>query len=204
MLGDLARVIPYETGYRDLVRFKRALIPMALLEEETIEHVENLAERSIALDLRARTLSEAIEAIERLRNEISELIITVPCLDQKLLAELVPVLRRLAESGTYVVFLTRPPHEADVSCYETVTRYLLLYLEIMSKLEESGVRACYSSITETSIIVDRSAVITTYENHYAPQAGVVCVSDSLYAQNLALVHLRNCICTSHLVKEDRR
>ncbi len=204
MLGDLARIIPYEIGYRDLVRFKRALVPTFLLEEETIDRIERLAERSTTLDLRARTLSEAIEAIKQLGNEISELIITIPCLNQELLEELVPVLRELVESGTYVVFLTRPPHEADVSCYETVTRYLLLYLEVMSELNENGVRACYSSVTETSIIVDRSVVVTTYENRYVPQAGVVCVSDPLYAQNLALVHLRNCICTSHLVKEDRR
>jgi len=204
MLGDIARAIPYEAGYRDGVRFRRALIPTALLRENVIELIEGLTERISTLDIRVRTFHEALNAIASIADIVSEVIVSIPCLNDAFLREVVPILAKLVERGVYVVFVTRPPHEADISCVTPITRYLLLYIETMSRLEECGVRACYGSITETSIVIDRSTVITTYESSYVPYATTVTLNDYLYAQNLALTYLKTCVCSSNLVKEDRR
>jgi len=204
MLGDIARAIPYETGYRNGVRFRRALIPTTLLREDIIELIESLTERIPTLDIRVRTLHEAFNAIAGIADIVSEVIVSIPCLNDALLREVTPILAKLVERGVYVVFVTRPPHEADISCVTPITRYLLLYVETMSRLEECGVRTCYGSVTETSIVIDRSTVITTYESSYVPYATTVTLNDYLYAQNLALTHLKTCVCSSNLVKEDRR
>lgn len=204
MLGDIARALLYETGYRNEVRFRRVLIPSTLLRESSIELIESLAERIPSLDIRVRTLHEAFKAIVGIADIVSEVLVSIPCLNDAFLREVVPILAKLVERGVYVVFVTRPPHEADVTCVTPITRYLLLYIETMSRLGECGVRTCYGSVTETSIVIDRSTVITTYESSYVPYATTVTLNDYLYAQNLTLTHLKTCVCSSNLVKEDRR
>jgi len=204
VLGDLANILCYEYGYRGYIRYKRALVPRSLLNKDVIELVEKSTEQRVPMDIKAKNLKEAMNAIEAIRHEISELIISIPCLNSLVLEDIVPLLKDLAKNDVRIIFLTRPPHEADVSCYESLTRYLVLYLETISILNNANIFTCCSSVSELHIIVNRSTVISTYENTYKPHVSVVSISDNFYASNIALVHLRNCICFSHLVKEDRK
>ncbi len=198
ILGDIVKFVVVEYGYRGRIKYSRALIPLALyLSLKWLEQLTPNVNRSTKLTRLGVALEEVLERAR------SEVLIAVPCISRELQDVLIPSIRRLAEKGIRTYLVTRPLSEADLICSHSITKYAVMYLELASIIEEMGMHVCTSSIVDTTIVVDRRHVVTSSTTMFHRDAEAVEITDSDYAEQLAINLLRSCICCRCLVKEDR-
>ncbi len=197
LLGDLVGLVTFRRGYRDdSVRFVSAEIPSSLLSPEAIETLSDLEIEATRLD-HAKTLRDALEALRRVSSSVSEIVVSIPCLTEGFVRDVAPELASYAKSGARVIVLTRSPSDAETLCpVKSVSRYVLLHLELSSVLR--GCYICASQSVESSIVINRSSIITSFEPWLDPSSQVVVVNDRVYANTVATVSIRQCICSSPL------
>jgi len=201
ILGDLVEFVCRGYGYRDGRRFSFAMVPKELLDKRVLSELEKY--RPPSLDIEASKLSQVLKYLEDNARNISELLVAVPCITEGFLETVLPHIAALAERGIRVLLLTRPPTEAEVLCpIKSLSRYLMLYLELVSRASRV-MRVCCSNIVESAIVINREAVVNGYEPWLDEGSGIAVVKDRVYAQNIVSSYYRQCICSSPLVREDK-
>ncbi len=202
VFGDLLQFMEFGRGFRDAARFNYMYVGSDLLRNEVLETLEDLVENPPNIDLGGSRLVDFVHELARLGNEVSEVIVSIPCITREFVDEVLPVLNSLARNGARIYVLTRSPWEAEDVCNATVSRYAKLLMDLMLDLYE-GMKLCFSSVSETTIVVNRCVVATTYSISYRGSSSIIVVRDPIYGQNTAVTQLRQCLCVSTLVHEDR-
>ncbi len=197
VLGDLVGLTTFVKGVRDgVARFTSAYIPREAMDPQLIEELEVFEPPQTSLEP-VKTLEKALDAIEALGSEVTELVVSVPCLTEGFVKDAVPRLASLARRGARLILVTRAPTDAETLCpVKSVSRYLVLHLELGAVLRNCYV--CTSPSVESSIVVNRSCIITSFEPWLDPGSQIVVVNDRVYANTVATVALRQCICSTPL------
>ncbi len=195
IFGDLVGLMTFYRGVRDgYVKFTSANISSELLDPQIIEAIERLEPSPIDLG-QVKTLENALDAIEKLIGEITEVVVSVPCITEGFVKEVAPRIASIARKGVRVVLVTRSPTDAEAICpVKSVSRYVLLNLELNTILRNCYI--CTSPSVESSIVVNRSCIVTSFEPWLDLGSQVVVVNDRIYANTVATVSIRQCICST--------
>ncbi len=199
LLGDLHLFVEYEDGYRGSAPYKKAFVPVEILDLNIAEQL--YIDTELRDEMRLSSIKNIDELVQILKNS-REVIVAIQCLNE-IPSILLNELLRLGMLGTKVYIVTQLPSEVYEICNEKLHRMILLYMDLLERASKNNVKICISNIAENTIIIDRKHVIVvdfTQEKTSKDFRRIIAVEDTTYAQNLALTYLRSCLCSLNLVR----
>ncbi len=201
VLGDLSSIIYYETGYRENIRYKKAVIPRTITIPPIVTTLDKLF-RPIQLSISSTIAVDALREIENNLNIIGEIIVLLPCIDEYTINSIERLLRRAISSSKRVFLVTPSPslYEAR-KCGIDYKSYLISYIELQESFEKK-VFICNADTGNIGFIINRNFYLSSYGYKYRDNLEVISIKDQYYIENAALGYLRECLCSQHLIRED--
>ena len=205
LLGDLALFTLFEKGWRGGVPYVRVGVPRTLLTPRFVKAVARELEERRLEDLkrgrrpvRLRSVDEVRSYVESLEG-LSEVIVTVPCPNEASV-EFVSSLLEAGRRAYAKLVVARPPGEAEIVCGVPSDKLVASYLVLIEAAEGMGAYVCTSDVVDTHVVLNRSTVITVARGGLFKRESVLAVDDRDYAERMAQVHYRACLCTNNLVR----
>jgi hypothetical protein len=204
IFGDLSNLFIFETGYRDGIRFKRSIISRNLIEISIPEVMRRNKSKSKEhlFTIPLKTFSNVFEYILKNADEVTELILHIPCLDNKVIELLYRIARVLSNKSRIYVLTTLPTSEIARRCISNYKNMLISYIEASEFLPRYNITLCNADIVHIGLIINRFHYIVSYEYSYSDNVEVSMVKDKSYIETISLSYLRECLCSANLVKDD--
>ena len=199
LFGDLVGLMRFYIGRRGLAKFTAFHVPREpLLNPDFLLELEYLELPGIERDFHScRTLRSFLEALESCAEEISEIVVSVPCLTEGFVYEIAPRIAELVKKGARAIVVTRSMGDAEVICpSKSLSRYVLLHMELRTALRNCYI--CSWPHVESTIIVNRCVAASSFEPWLDMGSRIAVVKDSVYASTVANEVIRQCICSSPL------
>ncbi|MEM1560353.1 MAG: hypothetical protein QXJ56_02155 [Ignisphaera sp.] len=206
IFGDLSNLFTFEIGYRDGRRFKRAIIPKKLilqLAPEISKWNRNNSESEF-FTTPLKTFGNMIRYVLEKGNEVTELIFHIPCLDDKAIDLLYEMVKSLANKSRIYILTTPPTLDNAKRCQSNYKGTLIAYLEAYELLSRYNVTICNIDTMHVGLIVNRMHYVVSYEYSYRDDIDVSIVKDKSYIEAMAQSFLRECFCSTSLIKDDYR
>lgn len=201
VLGDISSIIYYESGYREGIRYKKAIIPKTIAMPLIVSTIDKLF-KPIQLNIRSTIAIDVIKEIENNLNAIGELIILLPCIDNNTLSSIENLLRKAILNNKRIFLVIPSPtiYEAK-KCGVDYKNYLVSYIELQ-ELYGKKIFICNADTGTIGFIINRNLYISSYGYRYRDNLEMIPIKDQYYIENAALGYLRECLCSQHLIKED--
>lgn len=212
LLGDLASVSVYEEGHRNGVRFKRALLPLAVVDHAVLRALEEaLSYDSVwRNDTMPRRMSvgELVSELASKANNISELIMLVPCVNATAVKHIAHLSEVLAKGARKLYVIASPPSPTTVqmckmSYGEALLNYVSLF-ELKEQVKEGRLIVCDDEIPHVGFIINRTQYLLSSTPVYRDDAILEPIPEKDYTFSVALNLLRRCLCTLHLLRGQGR
>ncbi len=201
VLGDISSIIYYETGYRDSIRYKKAVIPKIIATPLIVTTIDKLF-KPIQLNISSTIAIDVIREIENNMNLIGEMIFLLPCIDNNTLSSIENLLRKAILNNKRIFLVIPSPtiYEAK-KCGIDYKNYLVSYIELQESYGKK-IFICNADTGTFGFIINRSFYISSYGYRYRDNLEMIPIKDQYYIENAALGYLRECLCSQHLIKED--
>jgi hypothetical protein len=202
IFGDLIAYFDFYEGKRDDILFKLSIIPQAFLSGKVQNVLTSIVGFS-KLNIEFRKGYALIKNLDSLSSDINELIIVIPCLDSKsfkIVESLAKTVLRNHVARMFILVSTPSIYDARM-CKLSYREFFMNYVRLL-ELSESTDRlyVCDSEATNVEIIVNRSTYLVSYEPRIDDDSEFIEIKDYSYIDGFTLKYLRDCLCSSHIVK----
>ncbi len=209
VLGDISMFLHIISGYRDFVKFKSVVIPKELMAEDVIASVENVAlKNEVQIETPIARGDTAYKLLEKLVNgaiTYSEMIMLIPCLSINSIKFITRIAENALKNGRRVYVATLSPSQENASfCKTQYKDFLILYLHLIDEAKKHGFVVCDSDVVNIGFILDRAHYLVSNDFILSRETFITPLSDFKYSNRYATYILKHCLCSNHLIKEDRK
>lgn len=205
VFGDLIKYIEFLEGSRDDVMFKYSTMSREFLTQDVYEVLgSNVGCAGVKIN--SRYLQDVISELVSSKEEVSELIIASPCVDSRTIEVVMQLAKELLKNPLARLFvITSSPIIQDARiCKMSYKELFTNYVEMIEVAKEfDRLYLCNSEVGNVEIIANRYTYLTSYDEKLAPRSELLSVKSYSYIDSFTLKYLRDCLCTSHIVKNKR-
>lgn len=202
VFGDIIKYFEFIEGFRDDVLFKYSVIPRSILGGKLYNILNSVTIHS-SVKIPSKQIDDIFNHIVRSRDDISEMIFVIPCIDPNIIDIVNYLFKELLKNPLARIFIvTSSPSIYDAkTCRLSYREFFINYIELLDLVRViDRVYLCNSEVNNFEIILNRATHLISYEPKLALRTQFIPIKDYSYTDSYALKYLRDCLCSSHLVK----
>lgn len=210
IFGDMIRYFEFIEGYRDNTMFKCGVIPNTVLLPKAYNILSSLA-GYIGIKIKSRNVKDIIEELLHSKNEITELLMIIPCIDSRIIETIEHMIKEFTSNQFARMFIiTSSPSIYDArSCGVSYREFFSSYIEILDMIKNQyntyyNIYLCNSEVNNFEIIINRATYLASYDLRLSSKSEFIPVKGHSFIDNFILKYLRDCLCSSHIVKIDKK
>lgn len=205
VFGDLIKYFEFVEGYRDNVLFKYSVIPRIVLGTKLYNELNSIAGHT-SVNMAFKRANEIFDYIVQSKDDVSEIIFVIPCIDLNIIEIASYLFRELLKNPLARIFIVTPsPSIYDAKmCRSSYREFFINYIELLDLIKMiDRIYLCNSEANNFEIILNRVIHLVSYESKLTTHTQFIPIKDYSYTDNYTLKYLRDCLCSSHLVKDRR-
>lgn len=202
VFGDLIKYFDFYEGDRDGITFKYSSIPRSLLSSKVQNLLNSIAGFS-KVNIEARNAYKILNYLQQFKEMINEIILIMPCLDNSTVETIENLAKEALQNPLARIFIVvSAPSIYDAKiCEVSYKEFFVNYVKLLDLSESLGrLYLCNSEATNTELIVNRSTYLVSYNPRFIDKSEFIVVKDYSYVDNFTLKYLRDCLCSSHIIK----
>ncbi|MEM1560851.1 MAG: hypothetical protein QW775_02910 [Ignisphaera sp.] len=203
VFGDIIKYFEFIEGFRDNVLFKYVVIPRSVLGGKLYNTLNYIAGHS-SIRITSKQIDDIFSRIVQSRDDVSEMIFVIPCIDLSVIDIMSYLFKELLKNPIARIFIvTSSPSIYDAkTCRLSYREFFVNYIELLDLVRMiDRVYLCDSEVNNFEIILNRATYLISYEPKLALSTQFIPIKDYSYTESYALKYLRDCLCSSHLVKD---
>lgn len=205
VFGDIIGYMEFIEGHRDGIPFKCGLIPSNLLTSRMYNMLNSVVGFT-GIKISSRYTQDIINELIDMKNEITEVILVIPCLNLEVAEIIKHIIDELLQNPLIRIFLIiSPPSIYNArNCGPSYKEFFVRYVEITDFVKERyNVYLCSSEANNFEIIVNRSTYLSSYSLRFSLKSEFIPIWDHQYIDNYTLKYLRDCLCSSYFSRNKK-